>query len=124
MTEQKLENITRVEVIEQGSGRKYVNHNALDVSISIQDGGKTLKVFVNYNQGAMDRLGTAGKLQKEVSLAIALEKYKMSSCYEFADDAKKQQMIEDYASRRANMNAAQAAINTITGEANDKVRGG
>lgn len=48
-------NITRVEVIEQNEGRVYVNNNASEASVSLQDGGRTLKIFVNYkpsNQNA------------------------------------------------------------------------
>jgi len=37
--------ITRVEVIEE-SGRKYVNWDCKDVSLSIQDNDRTLKVFI------------------------------------------------------------------------------
>jgi len=62
----------------------------------------------------------SGKLQKEVSLAISLAKHKLSSYYEFADDEKKQEIIEDYASRQGNMNAAQAAINVIKGDDDDR----
>lgn len=40
----KLPDITRVEVIEDGY-RKYVNWKVTDVMIAIQDGGKTLKIF-------------------------------------------------------------------------------
>jgi hypothetical protein len=40
----KLEDITRVEVIEDGY-RKYVNWKVTDVMISIQDNGRTLKIF-------------------------------------------------------------------------------
>lgn len=36
--------ITRVEVIDE-TGRQYVRHDIL-VQFSVQDGGKTLKVFV------------------------------------------------------------------------------
>lgn len=37
--------ITRVEVID-AEGRGYTNHNAKDVAVSIQDEGRTLKVFL------------------------------------------------------------------------------
>jgi len=40
----KLEDITRLEVIEDGY-RKYVNWKVTDVMISIQDNGRTLKIF-------------------------------------------------------------------------------
>lgn len=36
--------VTRIEVIDQ-DGRRFVSHNNKDVTISIQDGGRTLKVF-------------------------------------------------------------------------------
>ena len=37
--------ITRVEVITE-SGRAYVKHNS-DINLSIQDDGKTLKIFIS-----------------------------------------------------------------------------
>ena len=37
--------ITRIELIDNG-GRRYVGHNVV-VEESIQDGGRTLKIFVN-----------------------------------------------------------------------------
>lgn len=41
-------NITRVEIVESNVGRVYVNHDASEVSISLQDEGRTLKIFINY----------------------------------------------------------------------------
>lgn len=41
-----LDKVTRVEVIERGSGRLLVLRNAARVELSLQDDGKTLKVFV------------------------------------------------------------------------------
>lgn len=42
-----LPNVTRVEVIDDAQGgRQLVLFNLLDVKISIQDQGRTLKVFV------------------------------------------------------------------------------
>lgn len=41
-----LKEITRVEVIDK-NGRSYVNLNAKDVKISLQDEYRTLKIFVN-----------------------------------------------------------------------------
>ena len=41
--------ITRVEVIQHSkpyNGRAYVNYNAKDVDIQLQDDGKTLKIFL------------------------------------------------------------------------------
>lgn len=43
-------NLTRVEVIENHDGRKYVNHNCSEVSLSLQDEGRTLKIFINYKK--------------------------------------------------------------------------
>ena len=40
------ENITRVEIIDE-HGRSYVKMNIEDLEISLQDGNKTLKLFVN-----------------------------------------------------------------------------
>lgn len=37
--------VTRVEVID-GTGRAYVNMNATEVVTALQDGGKTLKIFL------------------------------------------------------------------------------
>jgi len=43
----KLKKVTRVEVIDE-KGRSYVNINYKNkVSLSIQDDGKTLKVFID-----------------------------------------------------------------------------
>lgn len=44
-----LPNITRVEVIDQ-TGRNYTNLKAGNVSVSIQDDGKTLKIFTKGDQ--------------------------------------------------------------------------
>jgi hypothetical protein len=38
--------ITRLEVIEYNNGRAYVNMNVKDLEFSLQDDGKTLKIFV------------------------------------------------------------------------------
>lgn len=38
--------INRVEVIDDTNGRAYVNYDAYDVQIHIQDNGTTLKVFI------------------------------------------------------------------------------
>jgi hypothetical protein len=46
--------ITRVEVIDQ-SGRSYVNWDETnDVTWQLQDGGRTLKVFVNTHNTPTD----------------------------------------------------------------------
>lgn len=48
----EYENVTRVEVIDHGlplaggSARVYTNYSAEDVSFSLQDGGKTIKIFL------------------------------------------------------------------------------
>jgi hypothetical protein len=39
--------ITRVEVIERGVARHYTDYNVNDAWVSLQDGGRTLKIFVN-----------------------------------------------------------------------------
>lgn len=38
--------VTRVEVISQGKGRDYVNMDTGNVELSLQDDGKTLKIFI------------------------------------------------------------------------------
>ena len=38
--------ITRLEVIEYNNGRAYVNMNVKDLEFSLQDDGRTLKIFV------------------------------------------------------------------------------
>jgi hypothetical protein len=51
--EEKLEGVTRVEVIDYSGnpkGRVYVKHSCNDVQISIQDKGRTLKVFILDNK--------------------------------------------------------------------------
>ena len=40
--------VTRVEVVDE-EGRKYVRHNIENVDLSLQDEGKTLKIFINWN---------------------------------------------------------------------------
>ncbi len=44
-TMEKIENVTRVEVIDE-HGRSYTHHNADVVEYSLQDDGKTLKIFI------------------------------------------------------------------------------
>lgn len=39
--------VTRVEVIERGKGRLFTDYKVNDAWISIQDDGKTIKVFIN-----------------------------------------------------------------------------
>ena len=39
--------VTRVEVIDN-DGRRYVKYNVTDVQLSLQDTGRTLKLFVQY----------------------------------------------------------------------------
>ena len=41
-------NYNRVEVIECNEGRVYTKYGCSNVEVSIQDNGKTLKIFVNY----------------------------------------------------------------------------
>lgn len=40
-------NVDRVEVIDN-DGRRYVKYNVTDVQLSLQDDGRTLKLFVQY----------------------------------------------------------------------------
>lgn len=47
--QQKFPNVTRVEVIDS-SGRSYVKYAVSDVSISVQDDERTLKVFLKNGQ--------------------------------------------------------------------------
>ena len=48
-----LPNITRVEIIDS-NGRSYVQWNAKDVQIALQDNNKTLKVFLeNESRGSV-----------------------------------------------------------------------
>ncbi len=42
--------VSRVELIDE-TGRVYVNWDAKDVSVSLQDEGRTLKVFLANNNG-------------------------------------------------------------------------
>lgn len=48
--------ITRIEVIdrskgyEKGGGRVYTNHNIFDAWVSYQDGGTTMKIFINETE--------------------------------------------------------------------------
>ena len=44
-TMEKIENVTRVEVIDE-HGRSYTHHNCESVEYSLQDDGKTLKIFI------------------------------------------------------------------------------
>lgn len=47
----KCENINRVEVID-GTGRAYTNWSDYNlIELYLQDGGKTLKIFVSKKQG-------------------------------------------------------------------------
>lgn len=44
-----LSKVTRVEVIDN-KGRAYTKHNVVSVYCQLQDDGKTLKMFVQFNQ--------------------------------------------------------------------------
>lgn len=44
---QDFSNVDRVEVIDN-DGRRYVKYNVTDVQLSLQDTGRTLKLFVQY----------------------------------------------------------------------------
>lgn len=48
-------NVTRLEIIEKGVGRLFVDHNVQGVSLSLQDDGRTLKVFINYIEPRDDK---------------------------------------------------------------------
>ena len=39
--------VTRVEVIERGVGRHYTNYEVNGAEVHFQDGGRTIKVFIN-----------------------------------------------------------------------------
>ena len=41
------ENVTRIEVIERGVARHYSNYDVQGCWISMQDGGRTMKIFIN-----------------------------------------------------------------------------
>lgn len=44
----KFKHINRVEVIDE-DGRSYYHHLVESLEFSVQDGGKTLKLFINKN---------------------------------------------------------------------------
>ncbi len=46
ITNIKTEKVTRVEIIDD-EGRQYVNTNAKNVKLSLQDEERTLKIFIN-----------------------------------------------------------------------------
>ena len=46
---EKLERVTRVEVIDD-TGRKYVNWEVDNVIISLQDAGRTMKIFIDNKE--------------------------------------------------------------------------
>lgn len=43
-------NCNRLEIIENGKGRQYVNMDVKGVEIYLQDDGETIKIFINYPQ--------------------------------------------------------------------------
>ena len=45
-TIESLDNVTRVEVIDE-YGRSYIHYNAKVVEYSLQDDGQTLKIFIS-----------------------------------------------------------------------------
>jgi hypothetical protein len=49
MNTNELNNVTRVEIID-AKGRSYVKHNISKFEFSIQDNGKTLKLFLTEEQ--------------------------------------------------------------------------
>lgn len=51
----ETKNVTRVEVIDH-TGRSYVNWNILNkVTVSLQDDGRTLKVFVDRKKEGIEK---------------------------------------------------------------------
>ncbi len=42
----KTDKVTRVEVINGNKGRVYTNYNCKVDEVQLQDGGKTLKIFI------------------------------------------------------------------------------
>lgn len=46
LSKRQFGSITRVEVIDPAIGRAYVNHNVKSTELSIQDNGRTLKIFL------------------------------------------------------------------------------
>jgi len=54
----KLTKVTRLEVInhQDGIGREYTKHNCESVEISLQDDGRTLKVFISKKQDLNGRI--------------------------------------------------------------------
>jgi hypothetical protein len=48
---EKLDSITRVEIIEEGKGRVYVNFDQNnEIEISVQDDLQTLKIFIRKKE--------------------------------------------------------------------------
>ena len=45
----KLDKVNRVEVIDK-NGRQFTRHDIKDVRVDYQDGGKTMKVFVDWKE--------------------------------------------------------------------------
>jgi hypothetical protein len=41
-----MSKVNRVEVIDDENGRAYVNYDAHNVQLSIQDAGRTIKIFI------------------------------------------------------------------------------
>lgn len=49
MNKQQLKKVTRFEVIDN-DGRSYTKHNIKNVELSLQDDGRTLKVFIKSKE--------------------------------------------------------------------------
>lgn len=45
-----MNNVTRLEVID-GEGRSYVNYGVGNIEFSLQDEGRTLKIFITQSSG-------------------------------------------------------------------------
>ena len=52
IVESTLETITRLEIInhQDGTGREYVKYNCEKIELSIQDEGRTLKIFLSSSK--------------------------------------------------------------------------
>lgn len=74
----KHHKVTRVEVIDQ-TGRAYVNMNAGEVEIMLQDDDRTLKVFT---KGGKERMFT----ESEVRAMLERFSANLSGMSEFADE--------------------------------------
>ena len=49
--------VDRVEVIHRGKGNEYTNYDVKDAWVSVQDNGKTIKVFINESPPVEEECG-------------------------------------------------------------------